>query len=269
MVLDFHVHTFPDAIAPRTLEKLSRISGLTPSTLGTLDSTRQKLREWGVDRAVLLNVATKPSQQTTINNCAAANQDEMFFCFGSIHPDAPDAIEELYRIRELGLRGVKLHPDYQNFFVNEDRMAPIYETLVKLSLPVVIHAGYDPLSPDTVHAQPKAIAEVVRSYPGLSLIGAHMGGMYRFDEVEEYLVGEHLYLDMSLACDACSPEQFERIVRSHGAGKILFGSDTPWGNSRDAIAYLQASGLTREEKDKIFCQNGLKLLGMDTTAAEN
>lgn len=262
MVLDFHVHTFPDAIAPRTLEKLSKISGITPSTLGTLDSTRQKLREWGVDKAVLLNVATKPSQQTTINNCAAANQDDMFFSFGSIHPDAADAVEELYRIRELGLKGVKLHPDYQGFFVDEDRLAPIYEALSKLHLPVVIHAGYDPLSPQLIHAQPKAIAQVVRSYPELSLVAAHLGGMYRFDEVEQYLVGEHVYLDMSLACDACGPEQFERIVRAHGADKILFGSDTPWGNSGDAIAFLQASSLTQEEKDKIFYQNGMRLLGM-------
>ncbi len=153
MKIDFHVHLFPDALAVKTIGKLARIAGdehgdAPHYTDGTLRGTLEKMDVWGVDRAVTQHIATSVHAMHKVNDFAASVRSERLYAFGSVHPDAPDALEELERIRALGLDGVKLHPDYQNFFVDEERMASIYEKMAQLHLPVLFHAGWDPLSPE-------------------------------------------------------------------------------------------------------------------------
>jgi len=128
MKIDFHVHLFPDALAVKTIGKLARIAGdehgdAPHYTDGTLRGTLEKMDVWGVDRAVTQHIATSVHAMHKVNDFAASVRSERLYAFGSVHPDAPDALEELERIRALGLDGVKLHPDYQNFFVDEERMA--------------------------------------------------------------------------------------------------------------------------------------------------
>ena len=123
MIIDFHVHIFPDKIAKKAIGNLARISGLTPFTDGTIKDTMDKLKACGVDKAVFLNIATKPSQMTTINDEAARlnSMYENFTSFGSVHPDGENCLNELERINSLGIRGIKLHPDYQVFFANDKK----------------------------------------------------------------------------------------------------------------------------------------------------
>lgn len=186
MKIDFHVHLFPDALAVKTIEKLARIAGdehgdAPHYTDGTLRGTLEKMDVWGVDRAVTQHIATSVHAMHKVNDFAASVRSERLYAFGSVHPDAPDALEELERIRALGLDGVKLHPDYQNFFVDEERMASIYEKMAQLHLPVLFHAGWDPLSPELLHAEPEHLAHVAEGFPELTIIAAHLGGMRRYD----------------------------------------------------------------------------------------
>lgn len=263
-VIDFHIHAFPDKIAEKTLSILSKTADTKPCTDGSISDTVSFLHACGIDAGVLMQIATKPSQQTTVNNWAASVQNDYpeIFCFGSVHPDAPDAIEELYRIRELGLKGVKLHPDYQNFFINEERLFPIYETISKLRLPCTFHTGYDPISPNLIHAPAKAVAEVCQAFPEMTVIAAHMGNMNRYDDSETYLAGQNLYLDTSMSAAFCSPEQFRRIIKKHGANKILFATDCPWGNGKEDLTFLKGAGFTQEELELILHKNAERILGI-------
>ena len=129
MVIDFHTHAFPERIAKGAIEKLALASGgLIPQTEGTLESLRCEMQNDGVDLSVVLGIATNPAQQNNVNSFAAEiNETEGFMAFGSVHPDAPDAVCELERIKELGLKGIKLHPEYQSFFVDDEKMKPIYK----------------------------------------------------------------------------------------------------------------------------------------------
>lgn len=262
MLIDFHTHAFPEKLAERTLEKLSAIAKIQPNSDGTVEGTRGKMGEWGVDKAVLLHIATKPSQQRTINDWARSIQSDDLLCFGTVHPDAEDAIEELYRIKEIGLHGVKFHPDYQGFWLTEDRMLPIYETLEKLGLPMIFHAGWDPISPDVVHAPVKAVVELLDTCPGLTLIGAHLGGMKQYDQVEELLAGRDIFLDVSMSSVYCGKEQYCRIVKKHGAGRLLFGSDCPWSSARAELEFLDQADFTPEERERICWKNAAELLGI-------
>lgn len=260
MLIDFHVHLFPDQLAPRALAQLIKVNKVPCYTDGTLADTRQKMKDWKVDRFVSLNIATKPTQQTDVNNWAATVQKSGNYGFGSVHPDAADAVEELGRIHTLGLRGIKLHPDYQNFFVDDPRLFPIYDSASALGLTVVFHAGLDPLSPKLAHCSPAALSAVMRKFPHMKVVAAHLGGLVMYREAEESLAGKNLYLDTSMCSHFCPTEQFERIVRKHGAERILFASDCPWSRSSDEFAYIERSSLSSAEKEQIYWKNALHLL---------
>ena len=263
MLIDAHVHMFSEKIAQKALNNLSEICKSPYFADGTLRGTKEKLREWGVDAAMAMNIATKPTQQPIVNNWAASIHDPMFYCFGSVHPDAPDVLDELQRIKSLGMHGVKLHPDYQGFLIDDPQRVPIYDAVSSLGLPVTFHTGWDPLSPDLIHAAPQAVAKVVKLFPRMTVIAAHMGGMARYREAEEYVAGLPLYIDTSMSSRLCSPEQFERLVSRHGSEHVLFGSDCPWSRSCDEFDFIERTHLTDREKENIYCKNARRLLGLE------
>lgn len=269
MILDFHTHAFPPAIASRTLATLSKTSGITPEGDGTRESVIREMRAAGADLAVVLNVVTKPGQETTVNNTArtldhlcGAQGGTIYF--GSVHPKSPHAAQEVHRIKALGLSGIKIHPDYQQTEILDEAYAPIFEAASACGLPVVTHAGWDPLSPDHVHAPPEMCAQVLRDFPKLTLILAHFGGLHRYDEVEKHLAGkfENLYLDTALSASLIPPEQARRILSMQGADRVLFGSDFPWHTTREELAFLHSLGLSEEEEAKILSENACRLLGI-------
>ena len=262
MLIDAHVHMFSEKIAQKALTNLANICKSPYFTNGTLSDTKEKLKSWGVDAAMAMNIATKPTQQTVVNNWAASIDDPTIYGFGSVHPDAPDALDELQRIKDLDLYGVKLHPDYQGFLIDDPKMFPIYDAISSLGLPVTFHTGWDPLSPDLIHATPQAVDKVVKLFPHMTVIAAHMGGMARYQEAEEYVAGLPLYIDTAMSARLCSPEQFERLVSKHGSERVLFASDCPWSRSCDEFAFIERTHLTDREKENIYYKNAQRVLGL-------
>lgn len=263
-VIDMHAHIFPDAIAARTMDKLTQVSdGLKPATDATLQGTLRFMKASGISAFAALPIATKPAQCTSINNWVASVADDYVLGFGTIHPDFPEPMAELERIKALGLRGIKLHPDYQDIFPDEERMFPLYEKMAELGLPVVLHAGWDPVSPDMTRCTPARIRRVIDRVPNLTLIAAHMGGMRMADEVMEQLAGRNLYFDTSMSYVYLDPERFNELIRAHGAERILFGSDCPWSISGWQIAMLHETGLSAGELSMILHGNAERLLGLD------
>lgn len=262
MYFDAHVHFFPDFLAGRAIAQLnSRVTHLSPSTDGTLSDTRKKLKEWGCCGGLLLSIATNPRQQKSVNDFAAESQKDGIYAFGSIHPEAEDAIEELQRIKILGLKGVKLHPDYQDFFVDEKRMFPIYEEIERLDLPITFHAGYDPISPDLIHCRPEALAAVADKFPNMRIIAAHMGGTNLSDDVLKYLAGKtNIWFDTAIINNFLTIEKLEEMIEKLGADRILFGTDTPWSSAPKIISMIESIPLAREEQEKIFYKNAAELL---------
>lgn len=262
MLLDFHTHAFPDRVAQKAMPKLSKTAGITPLTDGTAAGLVEQMDRWGVDRAVVMNIATDAAQQKNVNLFASAlAENPRLYAFGSVHPEAPDALDALEQFRAWGLKGVKLHPDYQNFMIDHPKMDPIYQKITELKLPVLFHAGYDPLSPHLVHAPPERSARVLERFPDMTVILAHFGGNRLYDDVERYLVGKNVYLDISLSAGDISLDQAARIILNHGAERILFGSDCPWQSAEKTMDLLGALPLSKEQLHQICWQNGMRLLG--------
>ncbi len=264
MIIDFHTHAFADAIAPRAIASLSKASGgLTPATDGTAAGLLQCMNECGVDHSVLLTIATKPKQQKTINDWAASMNHGRISAFGSIHPDAPDALEELERIHALGLRGVKLHPEYQNFEVDEARMVPIYKKIASLGLIAVFHSGLDIGFMPPAKAAPEKMVRMLSAFDGAPVVAAHFGGYIVWDEVYTHLCSLPLYFDTSFCFGRIQYPLAQKIVEKHGADRILFGTDLPWSEACTEKRLIDSLDLSDSDKEKIMWKNAAALLGLN------
>lgn len=263
MLIDFHVHCFPDKLAAGAVGSLHQKSGYPYYTNGMLADTRAKLDEWGVDIAVLLNIAVSPRTQHSVNNFAIeANDCRRFYAFGSVHPDAPDAVAELERLKAAGIRGIKLHPAYQGFAVDDRKLYPIYQRCAELELPIVFHAGWDIAFPDAHCSDPDQCERIVRDFPSCQFVFAHLGGMERWDEVERRLCGKNVYLDLAFVSEAISIEQMKRIIGLHDPRRILFATDCPWSTPPRLSAFLDEAGITGEMREAINHRNAEALLGL-------
>lgn len=267
-IIDFHTHAFPDAIAERTVAHLGRVGGLAPLGDGTVAALRAHMRASGVSLAVNLPVVTRPSQYRTVNDFAAAlnSEGDGVISFGGIHPDSEDVEGELDGIVRRGLRGIKLHPDYQGVMIDDPRYLRIVGGALDRDLHVVAHAGLDVGYPDLIHAPPEAsrrlidaLGDRLRAGRG-RLILAHLGGNEQWDEVERHLVGQRVMLDLAFIIRRIPARRLLGIIRAHGAGNILFGSDYPWSDPRADAEALRAIGLTEGELADIFENNARALL---------
>lgn len=251
---------FPDKIAEKTIGFLADVCRMTPYTDGTYEGLKKSTTDAGIDLSVALPIVTKPKQFASILAFAAQYQEKPVLSFGSIHPESEDYKEQLRQIKAMGLKGVKLHPDYQDTYFHDIRYKRIVSYASELDLIVSVHAGLDPKCPDDVHCTPQMAAEVIKETEAPKLVLAHMGGNAMWDEVEQVLVGMDVYFDTGVVLDQMPEEQFLRIVRAHGADKILFATDLPWGGQKEFVKILKESALSEEEREKIFYKNAVRLL---------
>lgn len=264
MIIDFHTHAFTDSVAGKAISSLSETSGIAPLTDGTVKNLIEFMSKEGVEKSVILPVATKPSQQITINNWASSVSDEHIISFGTLFPFSDNILEEAERIKSLGLHGVKFHCEYQKFFPDDPHMYPVYQKLAELGLPVIFHGGWDPVSTDIIYATPEHFAKAISDNPKLTFIIAHLGGMKMWEDVEKHLAGkfDNLYLDTSCLSRYIAPETLYNIIRLHTPDKILFGSDSPWDKPSDITVMINNLPLSDSEKEKIFYLNAKKLLNI-------
>ena len=260
MVIDCHTHCFPDKIADKAIKKLAYASGgLEPHTDGTVDGLRRSMAAGGVDLSVVLSIATNAHQQASVNDFAAAIDGPDLICFGSVFPDSPDALDELDRIVALGLRGVKLHPDYQSFSADDPKYKPLYRKISSLGLITLFHAGHDIGFPPPYGGTPEKLARAL-SWFDSPVIAAHWGGAGMSEEVLRHLCGREIYFDTSFGYSQMPKYYAAKICECHGADKLLFGTDTPWHTPAMELRLLRSLGLSEEEMAKITHVNAKKLL---------
>lgn len=268
MIIDFHTHVFPEVIAARTIEKLGMFANITAKTNGLLSGLTASMNESGVDYSVILPVVTKPSQFHTVNEYASSiNGQDGIISFGGIHPASDDYKKELDQIHAYGLPGIKLHPDYQQVHINDRRYLELITYAVDLGLIISIHAGVDIGLPNIVHCPPHETLQMLqyvedhaRHPEDTKIVLAHTGGYDQWDEVEQLLVGKHVYFDLAYSLGHVPDKQLLRIIDNHGADRILFATDSPWSDQKEDIKYLKSLGLSQEEENAILGENAAMLL---------
>lgn len=263
MVIDFHTHTFPDSIAEKAVAHLSRVGHTAAFTDAKRDTLVQSMKENHIDISVVLPVATAPTQVSGINALSAKinGRDGVYYA-GAVHPDCGNIDETLDFIKANGLFGIKLHPDYQGVHFDDPRYLRIMREAAKRDLFIVTHAGYDVAFRDHVHCTPDMILHVLEELRGLiedKLILAHLGGYDMPDEVLQKLIGKPVWMDTA-AVLRLYPDKCREIILRHGAGRILFASDSPWDSQSEYVKILKSFALGEEAERKIFYQNAKQIL---------
>jgi len=259
-IIDFHVHVFPDDVAERAIPVMEKSAGVKTSFDGTFAGMRSAADEAGINVTVLQPVATRPEQVVSINDWTAGLASERVVPFGAMHPDFDDPATEMARMRELGIRGIKLHPEFQACAPDDPRMRPIYQAAEENRLILLFHAGLD-ISIPTLHGSPQTFTGICGDYPELRIVLAHMGGFRLWDEVQEHLVGLPVWLDTSYTLGHLPDERFLEMVREHGADRILFGTDAPWGDMAEEVRRIANLPLEPGEREAIMHGTAEALLG--------
>ena len=271
MIIDFHTHAFPDRLAPRAIGQLTvnaAASGYTPLTDGTVAGLIASMDKAGIDRSVVCNIATNPHQMVKVNDFAiSCMSNSRLIPLGSLHPHAPvsELESELHRLREAGLTGLKIHPDYMGIEIHDPVFDPIFSLCESNNLFVVTHAGFDPVSPNHIHCPPDGVLQVMARHPKLKLVVAHTGGFDCEREVLDKLCKANVYLDTSLAAVRNAKSRdwgalCAEILRRHDPSRILFATDTPWSDPSAEIAFLRGIGFSEEVTEMILHGNAERLI---------
>lgn len=268
MIIDFHTHIFPDKIAQKTVDYLSNLGGLPAHTNGTLTDLCTKLEKAGVERSIALPVLTAPHQFDSVLsftqtvNAQFSEGKHGVLSFAGIHPLCDDLEGKMAQIKSLGYKGVKIHPDYQGVFFDDERYIKILTLAKEHDLIVVTHAGIDIGFRDKpVRCTPDRVLRALEKVSGVKLVLAHYGASEMEDEVYEKLAGLPVYFDTAFVLEHISKDKFLAIAQKHGYDKILFATDSPWKNIKNQVEIIKSYGLSKENQDKIFYKNALELLG--------
>ena len=281
MIIDFHTHTFPDSIAARAVDSLSKEAHIVPFTDGTVSGLIDSMDKGGIDMSVLLPVATAASQVESINDKALRSNEKFdgrLVSFGCMHPEYSNYKDELRRLKNDGIKGIKIHPVYQKADIDSKAFLDIIYAACENDLIVITHAGLDIGFPGVVNCSPKMCRNVINTIGEFKFVLAHMGGWRNWDEVPLYLEDTTAFLDTSFSSgriqalsdgywddkdkSMLDAEGFMKLVKAFGSDRLLFGSDSPWSDQKDAVEYIK--GLTLDDGDigKILGGNACKLLGI-------
>lgn len=258
-LVDAHCHVYPDKIATRAVAGTDTFYGLHSLYDGTVDTLLAVGDCVGIDHFVVQSVATTPKQVQSINEFIAktvAAQPGRMTGLGTLHPESGDIAGDMRHIMELGLHGVKLHPDIQRFKIDDYRCLKIYELCEREGLPILMHTGdsrYD-------FSNPNRLLPVLKIYTGLTVVGAHLGGWSVWKEARETLAGlPNFYVDTCSSLPFLSVEEARETVRCYGADRVLFGTDYPMFSAEKELALLAKLELTEAEQQKILADNAVKV----------
>ncbi len=261
-VIDAHCHIYPPRIAAAAVRGTDKFYDLHSVYDGTTDDLLTRGAAAGFDHVIVQSVATTPHQVKSINEFIAAEvnaSNGWMTGLGTLHPDSRDMAGDIAHLRELGLRGVKLHPDIQEFKIDDYRCLKIYELCEREGLPILLHTGDSRFD----YSNPNRLLPVMKIYTGLTVVGAHLGGWSVWDEAVEKLVDlPNLYVD-TCSCFAFMDRQKMRdIILAYGTDRVLIGTDYPMWPMEDEIDALLSLRLSEEDNRKILAENAEKVFGL-------
>ncbi len=259
-IIDFHNHIYPEKIARKATDAVGAFYDYqVMERTGTIDELIEAHQSAGIDTCVIHAVATTPHQVEVVNDYVAKMALEnkgSIYAFGSLHQDYDNKTQEIDRCISMGLKGIKLHPDTQQFNVDDERLLEAYDYM-QGKLPLLLHAGdyrYD-------YSHPRRIQRICRMFPNLLVIGAHFGGWSVYDEGVKFLLNEeNCMVDTSSTSGFTTPEKFQELIHTFGEDRLLFGTDFPMWDTKGELDRFMAVKLTDTQREKILYENAAKIL---------
>lgn len=259
MIIDIHTHAWPEKISEKAQDALQQAFGVTLIGDPTTSTLLTYMDRNNIDLSVIAGVATKPEQVPAINQWLFGVRGKRFRVFCALHPEYPLWKEELVKIKAAG-DGIKFQPEFQDFYVDDNRFYPIYEELQRLQLPVLFHCGKELSGTKLVRSSPDRIMRLKSDFPGLLIIAGHFGGFQLWEEVRRHILGKDIYLDTAFFFGHLPAEESRKMVLSHPADKILFGTDFPLVDQKKDIQAVRQLEVPGELKEQILYRNACRLL---------
>ena len=258
-IIDAHCHIYPEKIADKAVHGTDTFYNIVSKRKGTAKDLIDEMHSSKVDKFIVQSVATTPRQVKSINEFVAREVElysEFLVGLGTLHQDSQTMEEDVLHLLELDLKGVKLHPDIQNFKIDEERYFPIYELCEKHSLPILMHTGdyrYD-------NSNPNRVIPILETFKDLTLVGAHFGGWSIYDEASKQLCKyDNFFVDCSSAFYALDKSDAKTIINRYGADKVLFGTDYPMWEASEELEYFFSLGFSEEDNKKMLSENAKRV----------
>ena len=258
-IIDVHTHVFPEPIRQKAVASIGSYYDQPMQGSGEVEDLIREGSSCNVVKYVIHSAATRVEQVQTINRFIKNLQDndDRLIGFGTVHQRTENPRTVIDEIIEMGLNGVKLHPDFQRFDIDDSTMFPIYEAMEGRLL-LMIHMG----DAHSTASSPARLLNIIKRFPSLTVIAPHLGGYSMWDEAMETIIGRNIYLDTSSSLAFLPKEKAVDIIRAHGTDKVLFGTDYPMWLPKDELERFFALGLSDEENEKILYGNAAKLFGV-------
>lgn len=258
--IDIHTHAFHPKIAHKVVDQLDGHYQIHPVGNGLIDDLLSRVRSAGLARAVVLCAATSGGQVIPANNFSIQLQQNNpeVIAFGTLHPDFEDWEKELDRLRQAGIFGLKLHPEFQGFWLDDPRLLPIIEA-AQNDFAFLVHVG-DRLPPKQNPSCPYKMAAIIKQFPNAKMIAAHLGGFMHWKFALEALAGTNVYFDTSSSLEFIPDQLLHEIFARHPRERILFGSDYPLYDPAEEMDLLKTRmKLSDDALEEIICNGELFL----------
>ncbi len=263
MIIDAHAHVWPDKIAEIALTA-NRLPELVARGDGTVGGLTDDMASSGVQMSCCLGIANQARHVDRVNEFVSGLRSETRYAFGTVHVDL-SVEENLASLRKHGVDAVKIHPLFQDFSLDHPRLWEIFEAMGS-DFAVITHVGEGGNAYANTLSSPKMIRDIVTQFPDLRLMACHFGGYKILDDAEEMLAGADVVLETSWppSLKTLRPERVRRLIRDHGAERIVFGSDWPMTSPAEEIEAISGLGLTDDETKLVLGGTMARVLGIDS-----
>ncbi len=239
MLIDCHTHAYPAKVADKLIPRMVDVYGVKPKHKATIEGLRDSMKSSGVGKSLLLTVANRKEHVHSSNTWCINTNSQDILCFGSIHPDYTNWEDEIDRLNENGVRGLKLQPNAQRFRPDDEGVFGIYEKVLELDMALVFHIGDEVKPVKPLYAHPRYFNRVLESFPDLTILLAHLGGYKTFNDLHHVLGYDNVWFDTAFIPGNIPDDLFISLVDEIGIDRVVYGSDYPWADPRDGITKVR------------------------------
>lgn len=259
-IVDFHAHIYPDEVAEKVISRMEEFYGVKRRHQATVEGLLGSMGQGEVSYAVILPVATRPEHlENNAWYASLRNVSSKIVPFGAFFPGV-NLIKEVEIFPRLGLKGFKVQPNAWQCYPDDKRLWPLYRLAQDLNLIAVFHVGNEEGGIFGEYSQPERYLKVLESFPTLTCVLSHLGGFKTWDKVDLFKGFPNAYFDTAYVPGEVSEAFFQELVEQFGPDKILFGTDFPFRDHAEEVAYLQKVIEDKKKYQQIMEENALNLL---------
>lgn len=259
-IIDAHVHLYPEKIAAKATSSICSFYNIQSEVpAGTIKRLLDDGKRNGISRFVVHSVATTAHQVRSINEFIKSEVEAHpeFIGFITLHQDLSeeDVKAEVEWAVSNHLHGIKLHPDFQKFHIDDEAAEKFYRAAGD-KLPILLHLGDERFE----FSRPHRLVNMAKKYPHVNFIAAHFGGYQCWDDSPLYCGLDNVYFDTCSTLPFLDVEKAKSIIDLHGAHKFFFGTDFPLWDATSELERFHKIPLTETEKEMILGGNIKRLL---------